>query len=259
MGARERFAAARVAAREGRHQEALDGLLWFHHHALEEQPSLRGVRMSYALYEWLDLGRVYPPARQALEEVRAQTAQALLRGDGDDSLFHELVAIDEALAQGHATYAVYVALLEHQPELAARCMPLALPVIVAAGDYPLADRVRQDPRTRVQEAIELMHFERRWIKRRKPNHLQLRWNRIRHYAQAVQLDATISARMGRHDEARRLVAYALDLIDDPSLRAAVRMQLAKRSTLMPGEARDMHHRAKAQRREARHQAARPPT
>jgi hypothetical protein len=74
MGARERFAAARLAAREGRHQEALDGLLWFHHHALEEQRSLRAVRLSYALYEWLDLGRVYPPARQALEDVREQTA-----------------------------------------------------------------------------------------------------------------------------------------------------------------------------------------
>src|SRR5712691_4761867 len=44
---------ARDAARRGAHAEALEKYLWFHHHALEHRPSLTGVRLSYAISEWV--------------------------------------------------------------------------------------------------------------------------------------------------------------------------------------------------------------
>ncbi len=61
---------ARDAARRGAHAEALEKYLWFHHHALEHRPSLTGVRLSYAISEWVELGNAYPPAREALESIQ---------------------------------------------------------------------------------------------------------------------------------------------------------------------------------------------
>jgi hypothetical protein len=255
MTARERFEAARRAARAGRYEEALEGLLWFHHHALEDQPSLRGVRLSYALYEWANLGQVYPPARQALEDVREQAAQALLRGDGDRALFYEVVAIDEALGRRSATYELYVALADQAPELAAECAQLALPAIAAAKDYRLADRIRRDPGTRIREAADQLRWDMGWVKRRAYSRAASRWAFIKNYAADVRLDTGITTGVGRPDEARRLAALAVALVDDPSLRAAVRAEIARPSTTSPGLARLSQRRARARRREARRRTA----
>lgn len=40
MTAQERLHVAHLAAIEGKHEEALTEYIWFHDHALEEQPSL---------------------------------------------------------------------------------------------------------------------------------------------------------------------------------------------------------------------------
>lgn len=255
MTARERFDAARRAAREGRYEEALEGLVWFHHHALEERPSLRGVRLSYALYEWVDLGRKYPPARQALDEVREGAAQALLRGEGDADLFHDIVAIDEALGQSRATYELYLALVDHAPELATQCARLALPAIAAAGDYRLAYRLRGDPETRIREMAGHLRRDMRWAKRRKYTHAPARWASIKIYTSDVRLETEITAGIDQPSEAQRLAKLAVDLIDDPSLRAAIRAELARPTPSSLKMARFDHRRAKAKRREARHLAA----
>ncbi|MDX1982468.1 MAG: hypothetical protein SFV51_19490, partial [Bryobacteraceae bacterium] len=59
---RQILAGARLDARQGDYAEALQKYLWFHHHALEHDMALSGVRLSYALNEWWELGKAYPPA-----------------------------------------------------------------------------------------------------------------------------------------------------------------------------------------------------
>lgn len=239
---------------EGRHEEALRELIWFHHHALEEQPSLAGVRLSFALAYWIELAGAYPPALQALEDLRGQKAQALLRGDGDRRLFLDLCAIDERLERNGATYQFYLALAERQSALAAECAQLALPAIVAARDYQLADQLRGDPQARIRARVEDLHWDMRWSKRRGYSRTPMRWSMIRRYADDVRLHLEITAGIGQHGEARRQAALAVDLVDDPSLRAAVRTALAKTSGGGPGMARFNRRRAKALRREARRAA-----
>jgi hypothetical protein len=41
---------------------------------LDHDLALAGVRLSYALLEWINLGTAYPPARAALEAVQAATS-----------------------------------------------------------------------------------------------------------------------------------------------------------------------------------------
>ena len=252
MTAHERLRAARQAIDDGRYEEALADLVWFHHHALAEQRSLYGVRLSYAIAFWLDLGKVYPPALDALTGLREQKAQTLLRGEGDTALFHDLSAIDDMMGRQRATYAFYVMLAERQPELAARCADLALPAIVEAGDHRLADRVRTDPQVRLDDAMHGMLVYVRWAKRHPYTDAPHRRAMVHDHAALVRRHAEITAGAGRRDEATRFVAMAIERLQDPSLRAAVHAEIARPSQFVPGSGRSQHRRAKARRREARH-------
>ncbi|ATQ77529.1 hypothetical protein CR152_25770 [Massilia violaceinigra] len=70
MNAQERLLKADEAAREGRHEVASQEFIWFHHHALDEEPSLYGVRLFFAPSYWNELGQVYPKALDALHAIR---------------------------------------------------------------------------------------------------------------------------------------------------------------------------------------------
>jgi hypothetical protein len=76
MNPQIRLQNAFTAAGEGRHEEALREYIWFHDHALELEPALYGVRLSFALAYWVELAQDYPAARTALEGIRDRTVQS---------------------------------------------------------------------------------------------------------------------------------------------------------------------------------------
>ena len=78
-------------ASNGCHAEALQKYLWFHQHALEYEPALYGVRLSFALSYWAALGKDYPPALDAMKAVRDTKVDALARGDGSRESFDDVV------------------------------------------------------------------------------------------------------------------------------------------------------------------------
>ena len=128
----ERLQAARTAARERRYDEALAGFVWFHHHALEQEPTQAGVRLSVALASWADLGAVYPEALDALQRVCDDKTTLIKSGAGSLDLFRDVSAINDALSRGDETYLLFKELARRDPELARQCGDLALPVFVGA-------------------------------------------------------------------------------------------------------------------------------
>jgi len=62
LDARQRLFRARDLSHAGRPTEALREQVWFHQYALAEIPSLAGIRLSFALSDWIVLANVYPPA-----------------------------------------------------------------------------------------------------------------------------------------------------------------------------------------------------
>lgn len=89
---------ARADARAGRYEDALQKHLWFHRHALEHRPALYGVRLSFALGYWLELGEAYPPAITKLKEVRDDAEKKVVESKDDVThLFHDMSAINEEL------------------------------------------------------------------------------------------------------------------------------------------------------------------
>jgi hypothetical protein len=125
LKARERLDAGRGPLHGGRYAEALDHFIWFHNHALAEDDSWRGVRLSYALGNWFDLGQVYPEALRALEDVRDRKTDSLLAGGGSWQDFRDVQAINALL--GADTHAV-LAGCGNAPE-ARRIKALALELI----------------------------------------------------------------------------------------------------------------------------------
>lgn len=145
MDPREVLNRGQTAAQEGRHRQALRDFIWFHENALKYRPSLYGVRLSFALGYWMDLGQVYPPALEALQSVKRRGETALLGGQGNRHLFHDIVSINRELGRTNETYELFVKIGKKYPELAKECGYLAVQAIVDARNFKLASEQLPHP------------------------------------------------------------------------------------------------------------------
>lgn len=225
MTPHERLTAARIAAREGRHEEALREYLWFHEYALEEEPAVYGVRLSFALGYWIDLGKQYPEALHALEAVRDQKTDALLRGTGHRGLFHDVASINDVLGVTSRTHALFARLAVLAPELARTCASIALPAVVEAGDFALAAQFLPEPETHVRALTVSFHDDLAHIEVLPPSRAPRRQVTIEIYAAKLRLVLAILTGTGLKAEAARIEELALELIQPSDARHEVRAAL----------------------------------
>ena len=128
----------------GQYAIALQKHIWFHHNALKLQPSLYGVRLSFALVYWKTLADQYPPALQALIEIR-DTAEKTVRSDaatGDElrNAFHEFEAINKFLNETSRTCNLFAWLDTHKPSAARQFYRLAQTALLRAKEYALCGK-----------------------------------------------------------------------------------------------------------------------
>lgn len=228
MDASAHLAAARLMTREARYEEALRELQWFHEHALEDTPGMYGVRLSYALIEWADLGQLYPPARTALEELRERKTALLLAGQGNRHLFTDVRAIHDAMGEQERTHALFVELDKIAPDLAQSCANQALTAIIAAGDYALAERLLPEPERVVRRHARLLNEGFADRRRMRFTRAPLVATHINICVDNVREVLTVLENRGRMREAARLRTLAADLIPATTIRRAVR------AALLPG-------------------------
>lgn len=165
----------------------------------ESEPSRS--RHVILMMEFQALALAYAPAHRALSGIRAEQAARVLAGDlyrgaGDgkeDSFppftrFSLVADIGRLLGETRPTYELFVRLDAAQPTLAQHYAGLALPAIVEAGDFGLADRYRGDPLGMLDE--------------------------VNHNARSMPL-------FPRSGEAPRVAAELMNLINDVQLAMAV--------------------------------------
>ena len=92
---------------KGSFEEALRRHIWYDNHALEIDPAQTGVRLSFALSDWMELGRRYPKAKQALIDIRDNKTRELREGRGYSDMFQEVANINRELQDDEATYALF--------------------------------------------------------------------------------------------------------------------------------------------------------
>lgn len=229
MTAKDRYRNGQVAARNGRYEEALREYEWFHDHALQEQPALYGVRLSYALSDWIDLGKLYPPALVSLRAVRDQKSARLRDGDTDRELFHDVEAINESLGDHQSTYDLLVHLIKHRPAFAEECASLAMGSIVQVGDFALARSLIKDPEQSVRKWVGRLNKDVAELASRPPSTPPSRAPMLEayvyYYAQRVALLVTVLRGAGEESLAHSIKDQALSSIESGSVRDAVNEQL----------------------------------
>lgn len=145
---------------EGRHGELLAYLEELYAQT-EHAPAPARTDYFMTMFQWKLLIEKYAPAASALAGARDEQARRLLGGEPYTGTapwledrrqmferverFFLIVDMNEMLGDPRATHALFLQLEARQPELA-RCYAWrALPAIVEAGDFVLAERHRGDP------------------------------------------------------------------------------------------------------------------
>jgi hypothetical protein len=204
------FHDAVALARLGKYEDALQNHLWLHEHALEHNPAFAGVRLSYALAAWVELGEKHPPALRALISVRDGKAKAITDGNGSFEAFHDVAAINEHLKESPRTVVLFRAMHQASPELAGQCYRVAEPHLVAQREYAICAFYIPDALARFEEIRQLFRLNME-ISDENP---ALRSGGLREYAATSFLMEVcrlleILVGVGRREEAERVQALAL--------------------------------------------------
>ncbi len=139
---------AKTLMEQGDYEGALQRQIWYFNHALEYDQGQTGVRLSFALSQWVELGRRYPKAKAALVEIRDQDTRALMEGRGYANLFTDVQAINHELQDEAATYELFKAIREKDPKLADQCYFWVENLLVAKGEYQWCYDHMGDPQFR---------------------------------------------------------------------------------------------------------------
>lgn len=222
MDPRERLQRGQEAAAAGRYEEALRDYIWFHEHALEHEPSLYGVRLSFALWYWMELANEYPEARTALKRIRDVKTARLLNAEANRDLFHDVESINERLQNEEATYELFSALDRAQPEFAAVCADLAMPAIVKAEDFEMARRYTPSPGDVLRRYSEALNQDIEALEREPPSKAPRLEAYVQIYVRRVRLLLTILRGNNESPEADAVAVRALELVKSASVRDAVR-------------------------------------
>jgi serine/threonine protein kinase len=244
-------------ANNGRYAEALQRHIWYHNHALEYDQAQSGVRLSFWLADWTELGRRYPRAWQALIEVRDEKTRKLVEGGGYSQLFSDVVSINGYLQDEEASYALFKTIQKRDPSLAQQCYfyvesllvkkaiqkrdPSLVQqcyfyvesLLVKKGDYKLCMRYMGDPQRRFESNRSAWELEKRMHQRqanlpvptnmpsgifRRPDMMREADKRfVRNMNQLIE----ILVGAGHKAEAEKIRDQALALLDDADLKSSV--------------------------------------
>ncbi len=155
---------------QGDYEGALQRLIWYHNHSRFD-PAQAGVRNSFALSDWVELGRRYPKARQALLEIRAADAREFSEGRGYFGLFLEVSSMNRELQEPDATLALFRQVEAGDKKLAQQCFAIVEGLLVQRGEYEKCLDYLGDPQAafeRIRQSWQQMkNFEEQSAARRE--------------------------------------------------------------------------------------------
>ena len=125
---------------EGRFDLAAEKYLWYHENALKYEPSLGGVRLSFALGDWRELADKYPPALQDMSLARDRAEESVRVNDKDFSAFQDLAALNRVLNEDGRTIELFKWLDQTDRHFARNVYIVAQDSLVAGSEYELCEK-----------------------------------------------------------------------------------------------------------------------
>jgi hypothetical protein len=148
---------ARAAFRDENYGSALERYEHFFDHALDEDAhSLYGVRLSYCLSEWAELGTVYPLAMRRLEE-KANESLALLTQTREPERFHDFVAICRYLDREPEPIHQFLRFSSSDRDLASLVIRFIWDALVQDRQWSVCETYLAEPKEKYESA--LMKFD----------------------------------------------------------------------------------------------------
>ncbi len=212
---------AKSYAQKGEFEKALQEHIWFHDNALQVDRSYYGVRLSFALDEWVELGRKYPRALEELKNIRDKKASLLAGGDTNPELFHDVEAINEHLGDTRSTAVLFKQIEARNSTFAGSLYEIAEKSLIAAGEYPLARKYLGDPQGRFTTATN--NFERGLVfaAKHSQNGDMARKATEEIFSELVVRLVTVLARTGDSPGAHGIQTEALRLLDNEAIKNAL--------------------------------------
>jgi hypothetical protein len=212
---------ARQLAGEGKFEQALEKHIWYHNHALEIDRSYYGIRLSFALSDWVELGKKYPKALEALKDIRNKKTSRLLTGELDRSLFHDVAAINEELGQSGTTAETFKKIESVQPSFASSIYDLADKALFEAREYKLEKKYLGDANARFATAKRNLDFGIQFAKtcRNAEGSQQAFEN---NFTQEVIRIIVVLDKTGDRNTAQKIQSNALAVLNSPAIKDAIR-------------------------------------
>jgi hypothetical protein len=223
---------ARDDREAGRYADALAKHVWFHENALKYQRGLYGVRLSFALGYWVELGNVYPPALLMLKTIRDEAAKKVREADADQKvfeIFHDFAAINRALEEQSKTTDLFVWLDANKPKAAERAFGTAEPALIQSKQYRLCGKYIDADRS-FAEIVTLYQVNKRMSKDPRFGE-RLREHSERTFSNSTATLVALLVLNDRKADALRIAEKALKEHDDAEFKQA--LEKAKKGELPP--------------------------
>lgn len=227
---------ARQLTREGKYAEALEKHLWYHENAIEHGRGQSGVRSSFALSDWFELGEKYPPALHAMIEIRDEKTARIQSGQGDRHLFGDVSSYNRILDENDKTVELFKFLHEHDPDLAKSSFGCADESLVAARKYQICSHYIPDPLYELK-CLKLSWLDMEIDPSRSLRMLETHPNytpamHARYMSTGKQLFTESVVRLikilvgsDRKPEAEAVHAQAISMLDDPEFHTPITLAL----------------------------------
>lgn len=204
--------------RDGTHERALAKFLWFHENALQHQPSLSAVRLSFALGDWFELAAVFPPAKDAFLRTRDKAESAFLDDPSNFHLFQEAAALNRCLGDGIRTADLFAHIAQKDHAAAQRVYRVAERYLVAAGRYDACEPFLESQR-RLALAAKVYCVSKRHEELEPPSPIPAPKLARKHYIENVATLVALLVLNDRAEDAKEAYDEALGVLDDDEFRA----------------------------------------
>lgn len=218
---------AKSDAKAGRYEDALAKHVWFHENALKLEPALYGVRLSFALGYWIELGAAYPPALEKLKSIHDQAADRVRESDQVREPFHDFESINKTLKESAKTKDLFLWLDSHKPQLAKSVFDLAEPALIDAKEYSLCGRYLEADKS--FERSRKQYHEMKEMAQNPAHGEHLREFAEKNFANQTTTLVALLVANNRKTDADRIAAEALKERNDPTFRAE--LEKAKRGAV----------------------------
>lgn len=156
MDAEQALQQARTYREQGKYQEALEAHEYYHLNILKQRPSHYGVRLSFALSDWMRLAEKYPKARKRLLEIRDEDVRKIESGQWEFQTFHDVVAISKMLNEDQVAVQCFKVIdgQETDQQKLQKCFGVVLEHLVSHHETALSNKYLTDAEAMAQKHVK---------------------------------------------------------------------------------------------------------